>query len=112
MRPFEDAVAGNVVSFLFHVFFYPPQDIAVVHPGCLEQVCEVVDAEVAVGASVGFARAGRVFGEDFLAGEGGVAAAAAGGVSADVAVGVADVVAVVFVEGVVGDELEGLAPED
>ena len=58
---------------------------------------------MAVGAAVGFACAGGVFGEDFLAGKRGVAAASADGIAADVAVGVADVVAVFFVEGVVCD---------
>ena len=57
------------------------------------------------------ARAGRMFGEDLLARVRGVAASAAVGVAADVAVGVADVVAVLLVEGVVGDEAEGGAPE-
>ena len=55
--------------------------------------------------------AGLMVGEDFLAGERGVAASAAGGVAADVAVGVADVVFVFFVEFVVGFFGEGCAPE-
>lgn len=59
-----------------------------------------------------FAGARRVFGQDLLARVRRVASPAAVGVAADVAVRVADVVAVFFVEGVVGDEFEGLAPED
>lgn len=65
-----------------------------------------------VGAAVCFAITRWMFGEDFLAGKGGVAPPATDGVAADVAVGVSDIVAVFFVESVVGDEFEGLAPED
>ena len=58
------------------------------------------------------ARARRVLRQDLLAAVRGVAAAAAVRVAADVAVDVAYVVAVLLIEGVVGDELEGRAPED
>ncbi len=57
------------------------------------------------------ARPRRMFRQDLLARVGGVPPSAPVGVAADVAVGVADVVAVLLVEGVVGDEAEGGAPE-
>lgn len=53
-----------------------------------------------------------VFGQDLLAAEGGVPSAPADRVAADVPVRVPDVVPVFLVEGVVGHELERLAPED
>ena len=58
---------------------------------------------MSVRASVRFAITRRMFREDFLARERGVAPPATYSVAADVAVRVTDVVAVFFVEGVVGD---------
>lgn len=67
---------------------------------------------MAIGAPVGFAGAGGVFGENLLAREGRVAPATADGVAANVTVRVPDVVTVFFIEGVIGDKAEGLAPEE
>lgn len=99
---FENTVTSNMKPLLLYILLNPPQHVAVIDAGGLQERREVVDAKMSIGAAVRFAGAGGVFGEDFLAGKGGVAAASADSVAADVAVGVADVIAVFFVEGVVG----------
>lgn len=111
VRPIKHPVARDVVPLLLHVLPNPLQHVAVPDARRLQQGRQVIDAEVPVGAPVALPAAGRVLGQNLLAGERRVAAAAADRVATDVAVGVPDVVAVLLVEGVVGDKAEGVAPE-
>ena len=110
--PIEYPIAGNMVSLLFYILFHSSQHVSVVDSCGLEQCGQIIDTEMPVGTSMTFATSGWMLGQDFLAGEGGVAAAAPCGVSADLAVCVSDVVAVFLVERVVGNEFESLAPEN
>ena len=67
---------------------------------------------MAIRAPVALATTRRMLRQDLLARKGRIAASAPSSVAADIAIRVTDIVAVFFVEGVVGDEAEGVAPED
>ena len=110
--PLKDPVARDVKSLLRHVFFDAEEDVSVVHTRGLEQTCQVFHAEMSVRAAVTLPRARRMLGQDLLARECRVPPAATVRVSSNIPVRVTDVVAVFFVEGIVGDEFEGLPPED
>ena len=111
MRPFEDAIARNMVSLLLDILPDAAEHIPIVDARGLQQAGEVVEAEMAVRTAVRLARARRVLGQDLLAGEGRVAAPSPRGVPAHIPVRVPDVVPVFFVELVVRVVLEALSPE-
>lgn len=68
VSPVKDAVAGNVVSLLGHVLFYPGKNRSVIDTGRLEQSGQIVDAEVPVGTPMRFSTARRMFCQDLLTG--------------------------------------------
>lgn len=112
MTPLKHAIARDVKPLPLHILPNALEDLAIPHAHTLEQPDEAVLAVGAIGAPVVLAGAGEGLGEEFLARVGRVTSAAAVRVAADVAVGVPDIVAVFLVEGVVGDELEAVAPEE
>ena len=112
MRPLKHSVARNMIPFLLHILFDAPQHLPIVHPRRLQQRREVVDAEMPVRTAMALATSRRMLRQDFLARKGRISAAPPQRVATHVAVRVAHVVAVLFVEGVVGDEAEGAAPEE
>ena len=112
VRPFEDPVAGDMESFLLHVILDPSHYIPIVNAGRLQQAGEILDAEMTVRAPVTLLAPGRVFSKDLLARKWRIAPPPPGGISTDVTICVPYVVTVLFVEGVVRDEFERLAPEN
>lgn len=112
VRPFEHAVAGYVISLLFHVFLDPTQDIPIVDSRRLQQSREIVEAEVTIGASVTFTRTRWMFRQNLLARVRRVASAAPDGISPHITIYMAHIVSILLVESIIGDQLEGLSPED
>ena len=101
----EYAVARNMEPRLAHVFSHGAEQRLVVSPSTscphrsAQEGDEVVRGEGAIRAAVDLPGLGRGrFGQDLLAGVGGVASSAPVGVAADFAVGVFDVVDVFLVE--------------
>lgn len=92
MRLLEYPIARNVVALPADVVLDCSQGFLVVDAEGLEQRDQILGTVCSVGAAVVLASAGERFGEQFLAGVGRVASAAAVGVSPYVAVGVSDVV--------------------
>ena len=112
VRPFEDAVARDVVALLGHVFLDRLQHVAVVHARALQYRCEVVGREGPVWTAVGLAGPWKWLRQELLTRVGCVASSAPVGVASNVAVRVPDVVFVFLLELVVCHELEGAPPED
>ena len=112
VRPLKNTIARNVIPLFLYVFLDPSQYITIVDACLLQQRRQVVDAEVAVWASVTLSVARWMFGQDLLAREWGVTSAPAISVATDIAIHVANVVFIVFVKLIIRLELKGLAPKD
>lgn len=111
VRPFKHTITSDMKPFPIHILLYPPQHLPIPNPRPLQQRRQILHAEMPIRTAVRLPRAGRMLRQDLLATIRRVAAAPPVRVAADVAVRVPDVVAVFLVEGVVGDEAEGGAPE-
>lgn len=112
MRPLKNPITRNMEPLPLHILPHPPQHIPITHPRRLQQARQILDAEMAVRASMRLPSTGGVFGQDLLARERRIAPPPPRGVPADVPVRVPDVVAVLLVEDVVGVVLEALPPEE
>ncbi len=110
--PLEDTIAGNVETLLLHILLHHAQNVPVVNAGGLEQSGEILNTEMPIGTSMGFAAPGRVFGQDTLTGKWGVSSPPPDAVTTDIPIRIPDVIPIFFVERVVRDELEGLPPKD
>lgn len=96
---------------LLFVFSYPVQNRTVVDTDLLQQRRQVLQVEVAVRAPMRLTGTRRVFCQDLLTAERTVTAASPVGVAAHIAIDVPDVVPVLLVEGIIGNLVEGRAPE-
>ena len=112
VTPLKDPITGYMISLLRHIVLDRLKYISIVDTDTLEHGEKIIRLERAVGAAMGLARPRGRLCKQFLAGIRRVAAATTVCVTSDVAVGVTDVVFVLFLEFLIGDELEAAAPED
>ena len=106
--PIARQVILEAVPVLFNALEHRPIGDTI----ALQKTHQVLHAEMAVRAAVRLARPRRVLGQDLLAAEGTVPPAPPVRIATHVAVHVPDVVSVFLVEGVIGDLVEALSPEE
>lgn len=112
MCPFKDSVASNVVTSLFNILSYPPEQVFVMDTCRLKKPNKIVDGEMSIWAAMGLTGTRIGIPEDLLARVGRISSSSAVDVAADISVSMADIVLVSRIELVVCKALEGLAPED
>jgi hypothetical protein len=78
----------------------------------LQHIRQVVDTEMSVRTSMRLTCAWRMFCQDLLTRVGRITSSSTVCVSSNISVGVPHVVAIFFVEGIIGDQLETLTPEN
>ena len=109
--PLKDSVASDVVSLLLNIFLDSSKQVTIMDTCCLEHARQIVNTEVSIGASMGFASSWWMLGQDLLTRVRRVATTTAVGVSSNIAINMAHVIPVLLIEGIVCDLIEGLTPE-
>ena len=112
MHPFEHPVACNMIPLPIYILLDSSKHMTVTNTRSLQQGRQVLNAEMTIWATMTFATAGRVLGQDFLAGIRRVTSSATVGVTTHVAIGMTDIITIFLVEGVVRYQSKGLPPKD
>lgn len=111
MRPLKHPITRNMIPLPLHILLHPPQHLPVRDARPLQQRRQILPAKMPIWTPMRLPGARLPFRQNFLATIRRIASPPAIAIAPDVAVRVPDVVAILLVEGVVGDEAEGGAPE-